>query len=400
MSNVQGLVGLALVLGMLSPVEAAKVDKTYVSSIGGFGFDVLHELERSSKGGNVFVSPTSLAVSLTMTYNGSAGTTQTAMQKALRLNGYSPAKASQAAHGLIASLGKPGPGVQLSIANSLWARKGVSFKPEFTKANKDYFGAEIKTVTFGPAAVASVNSWVKTKTNGKISDIIKTMPANAILYLVNAVYFKGEWMDEFDKALTKDAPFTLATDKKITVPMMSRTGEYRYHRGKGFQMVAIPYGKGRMSMYIVLPEKPTGLSDLCGQVTAKNWATWTEKLLPASVNLSLPRFKIEYKAEAEMKAALKLMGMAVAFDPNKANFSRMCTLSNGKVYISQVVHKTFVEVNEVGTEAAAATSVGMAFTSAPAKPVDMVVDHPFLSAIVDDETGAVLFVGVVMNPKS
>ncbi len=393
-------IALLAVIGMSGSVGAAQVDKAYVRGVTGFGFKALNELARTNPDKNVFISPTSLSMALAMTYNGSSGSTRTAMQKALGIAGFDPKKASSASFGLIQSLTKAEAGVELNIANSLWARKGIKFKPDFLKTNKQYFKAEVKQVTFGPAAVKAVNSWVKAKTGGKIPEIISQMPANAILYLINAVYFKGAWTNTFDKERTSDGPFTLADGDKLAVPMMRRNGSYSYYKGTGFQGISLPYGQGRMRMYVFLPDKASAVPDLVHELTAQKWETWTRGFNATQVDLCMPRFKIEYKAEDEMKAALKTMGMAVAFDPAKADFSRMAQLSGNRVYISQVVHKTFLDVNEAGTEAAAATSIGMAFTSAPMRPIEMVVDHPFLCAIADGETGAVLFVGAVMNPKA
>jgi serine protease inhibitor len=399
MLGTRNVIAMLVLMGLAASAGAAKVDKVYVQRVTGFGFKALSELALAEPSKNVFISPASLAMALTMTYNGAAGDTLTAMQKTLELSGYTPKKASVASCALIESLESAAPDVKLSIANSLWARKGISFEPDFLAANKKYFHAEVKQIEFGPAAVKAINAWVKTKTNGKIPEIVKQTRANMILYLINAVYFKGAWTNPFDKTRTEDKPFTLANGDKITVPMMWRHGSYAYYKGSSFQAISIPYGKGRMRMYIVLSDKASGLPDLVRDLSAKTWDTWMHGFSTAMVNLSMPRFKIEYRAEDEMKAALTAMGMAVAFDPGKADFGKMAEIPGQNVYISQVAHKTYLNVNETGTEAAAATSVGMAMTAMPTRPIDMVVDHPFLCAIVDNETGAVLFVGAIMNPK-
>jgi len=388
-----------LVVGVARSAGAVNVDPAYAQRVNGFGFKSLNQLAKTQPRDNIFISPISLSMALTMTYNGAAGDTLKAMRKALNISGFSPGQANRNSSNLMKSLQDPASGVKLNIANSVWARKGIKFKPDFLQTNKQFFNAEIKTVDFGPEAVKQINTWVKTKTQGKIPKIIDQMRGNMIMYLLNAVYFKGAWTMPFEKALTKDGPFSLADGKKITVPMMHRQGFMGYYHGAGFQAVSLPYASGRMRMVVLLPEKPSGLHGLVSQLTSQKWDTWLRSFTSASVNLSMPKFKIEYKAEDELKAALSAMGMAVAFDSAKANFSKMAVIPGQNVFISQVVHKTFLDVNEAGTEAAAATSVGMAMTAAPTQPVEMNVDHPFLCAIVDSDTGAVLFVGAVMNPK-
>lgn len=393
------VLAIASLLICLSCAQAAQVDRTFTQRVSVFGFKTLNELARAQKGKNVFISPVSLEMALAMTYNGAAGDTRKAMAQALELTAYDPADASAASSALIKSLQQPCPGVKLSIANSLWARNGVAFKPDFLRANKEFFNAEIRKIDFSAADVKTINSWVSSKTQGKIPEIIKQIQADMVLFLINAVYFKGQWADPFDKKLTRDAPFTLASGSKLKVPMMTRHGSYGYFSEPGLQAISIPYGKGRMSMYVFLPAKPTGLPDLLLKLNSATWDKWMHAFSTRSLDLSLPRFKIEYKAEAELQAALKSMGMAIAFDPAKADFSRMASTSYQNLYISQVVHKTYVDVNEEGTEAAAVTSVGVGVTAMPVRPLQMVVDHPFLCAIVDNETGAILFIGAIANPK-
>jgi serpin B len=390
---------IAGLLTCMSSAQAAQVDRNFTSRVSVFGFKTLNELARTQPGKNVFISPVSLEMALTMTYNGASGETRKAMAQALELTAYTPQDASAASSALIKSLENSGPGVKLNIANSLWARKGVKFKPDFLRANKNYFNAEIKEVEFDQAAVKAINSWVSSKTQGKIPKIIEQIQSNMILFLINAVYFKGQWTDEFDKKLTKEAPFTLANGTKTNVPMMSRHGHYTYFSEPGLQAISIPYGTGRMSMYVFLPDKPSGLPDLLLRLNATTWEKWMHSFGTRTLDLSMPRFKIEYKAEEELKAALKSMGMTVAFDPAKADFSGMAITSHQNLYISQIVHKTYVDVNEQGTEAAAVTSVGVGVTAMPVRPLQMVIDHPFLCAIADNDTGAILFIGAITNPK-
>lgn len=380
-----------------APAEE-KADPKVVDANTEFGFGMLEELVSASGGKtNVVISPASLSLALSMTYNGASGTTKDAMAKALGYTGLSLDQINAGNKALLANLEQPGEGVELAVANSLWARKGVKFKPDFLARNKDCFKAEINTLN----SADKINAWVSDKTHGKIDQIVSQVDPSHILFLVNAVYFKGLWSAPFDEKLTKDGEFTLVDGKTKTVRMMHNTRHYEYLEGDGFQLVNLPYGKGRISMYVLLPAV-----DGSGSVTLltpANVAKWFEQMRGHSreVDLTLPKFKLEYKAEAEAKAALTALGMGVAFDPSKADFSNMCPVSPAaNVFIGEVVHKTYIDVYEKGTEAAAATSVGMRATAMPPHPIPkMLVDHPFFFAIRNNMTGEMLFMGSVVEPK-
>jgi serine protease inhibitor len=238
---------------------------------------------------------------------------------------------------------------------------------------------------------------VKDKTSGKIDRIIDSISSDTILFLINAIYFKGKWADEFAKDKTKEDVFNLESGSQKRVPMMTQSGSYKYYDGKSFQAVSLPYGGGRVSMYVFLPAKGTSLSEFQKGLSASSWEGWMREFAQTEGDITLPRFKIEY--EIALNDALKSLGMESAFDPSRANFKGMVQ-SEQNVYISKVKHKTFVEVNEEGTEAAAVTSTEMRATSAmrPRERFRMVVDHPFFCAIRDNLTGTVLFMGSIMEP--
>ena len=373
------------------------VDSKLVDANTKFGFKLFQEVLKQDSKRNVFVSPTSIAIALSMTYNGASGETQQAMANALELQGMSLDNINQANNTLKASLENADPAVQMSIANSLWARQGISFNPEFIKQNQQFYGAKLTELDFAtPDSSNIINNWVKENTRGKIDNIVGQLKPDDVLFLINAIYFKGNWTKKFDKSQTTERPFNLSNGSQKQHPMMSQSGKYRYYENETFQAVSLPYGKGRMSLYVFLPSKTTNLNTFQQQLKSENWQQWMNQFRLRQGSVELPRFKFDY--DIKLNNALKALGMETAFS-NQANFSNMTSAS---VAINEVKHKTFVEVNEEGTEAAAATSVGMVLTSArmPAEePFQMVVDRPFFCAIRDNQTGTILFMGSIKEPK-
>jgi len=364
-----------------------------------FGFKLFAEIVKQDTGKNIFVSPASVAIALAMTYNGAGGETKQAMAGALQLHGMSLEEVNRANAALRAILENPDPKVQLDIANSLWARKGIIFKPVFMKRNEDFYGAEVTTLDFDdPAAPSTINSWVSKKTNGKINKIIESISSDAILFLINAIYFKGNWTVEFAKEKTEERPFYLLDGRQENHSMMSQSGNYRYYRGENFQGVSLPYGENkRVSMYIFLPNKDFSLKEFLESLNAENWKNWMSQFHMMEGSIVLPRFKLEY--ELNLNNALKALGMEVAFDKSRANFENMYPISSGvNVFINEVKHKTFLEVDEQGTEAAGVTSVEMRITSI-GQEFSMIVDRPFFCAIRDNETGTILFMGSIVELK-
>ena len=333
-----------------------------------------------------------------MAYNGADAETKQAMARALEFQGLNLDELNRAYADLKSALENPDPKVQLQIANSLWARHGLTFKPDFIQRTKQFFSAEVTDLNFDdPSAPATINKWVSEKTKGKIQKIVDQISPDSILFLINAIYFKGVWTKEFDKAKTREDDFTTGAGAQKRLPMMSASGNYRYYENDDFQAVSLPYGAGRTSMYIFLP-KAAGLAGFQKKLSTANWESWMKEFNQMEGDLSLPRFKIEY--EITLNDTLKALGMGVAFDGGRANFRGMIE-SAQNVYISQVKHKTFAEVNEEGTEAAAVTSTEMRTTSVmrPRQKFQMVVDHPFFCAIRDNTTGTVLFMGSINDPK-
>ncbi|NEU77815.1 serpin family protein [Nostoc sp. UIC 10630] len=378
--------------------KTVNTDTRIVESSNKFGFKLFSEVLKDDKGeNNIFISPSSVALALAMTYNGASGSTQQAMAKTLELQGMNlPEINSSYAAVLKQLLENPDAKVQLSIANSLWANQDVSFAPDFLKRTQDFYQAKVSNLNFKDAAASNIiNNWVKENTKDKITKIVESIKPDQVLFLINAIYFKGNWSNEFDKSQTAQYPFYITSGKRKQHPMMSQESDYRYYESEQFQAVSLPYGQdGKISFYIFLPKQNSNLKAFYQNLNVENWEKWMTQFNKQKGFIRLPRFKTDY--EVTLNDALKSLGMEEAFS-NKANFSGM-----GKNFaISQVKHKTFVEVNEEGTEAAAATSVGIVATSLrdEPEPFRMIVDRPFFCAIRDNQTGNVLFMGSIIEPQ-
>ena len=376
--------------------KSASIDTKLVSANTKFGFNLFSQLLVKDNNKNIFVSPSSIALALAMTYNGADGSTKEVMAKALELQGLNLQQVNSNYAELKTSLENPDPEVTLNIANSLWADQDVNLKPDFIQNNQEFYQAKVTNLNFADSDTPNkINSWVKENTQGKIENIIDKIDPNQVLFLLNAIYFKGSWKQEFDQEKTAQLPFYLSSGEEKQHPMMSQSGDYKYYESEDFQAVSLPYGEnGRVSFYVFLPKQNSDLNSFYESLNAANWEKWMSKFALRNGSLRLPRFKMDY--EATLNDALSALGMEEAFT-NSANFSQM----GNNLKISQVKHKTFVEVNEEGTEAAATTSVGIELTSAQIpsqKPFRMIVDRPFFCAIRDNQTGTVLFMGSIVEP--
>jgi serpin B len=364
-----------------------------------FGIKLLHRLTAQQPDQNVFISPASVSIALAMTRAGARGETEHAIAAALEAQGLSAAEFAKGNAELLAQLQNAGPGVELAVANSLWGNRQIRFHEEFLRTAKQSYGAELTSLDFArPETVSTINRWVKSKTRERIPHIVDRLAADDLLVLINAVYFKGTWYKPFDRAATREADFTLPGGGKKKVRMMSRFSWFNYLRGKKFQAVRLPYGQGRVSFYVFLPDQNSNLREFLRQLTPANWEAWLAGFHSKEGELGLPRFRAEY--EAELGDPLRALGMEVAFDRKRADFSGMVSVPPG-AFIGAVRHKTFVEVNEEGTEAAASTAVTMQPTAAPPveEPFKMIMDRPFFCAIRDQQTGAVLFLGAISDPQ-
>jgi serpin B len=348
---------------------------------------------------NVVISPYSVSTALSMAYNGANGKTKSEMQKVLGYEDLSNDAVNDQNAQLYKSLMHVNPTSELTVANAMFANKNFVFNKTFMETNQKYYAAKLETLDFADqATVKTINNWVKDNTKAKIPSIIDKVGADAVLYLVNAVYFKGVWLDEFKKDETQSVDFNLENGTKKPVQMMNRSAKMSYFAGDNFQAVALPYKDNRLQMCIFLPSEKSNLSAFISSLTAENWKKWQTAFSREEGHLGLPRFKVEYKTE--LSKVLKAAGMPCAFEDNCADFKSMIEQN---AVISRVLHKTYLEVNEKGTEAAAATAIEMSVTSAPMNPkppFDMVCDRPFVVAIRDNKTDAILFIGAIVDPPA
>jgi serine protease inhibitor len=362
-----------------------------------FAFKLFKEINEQEGDKNIFVSPLSVAMALGMTYNGAAGTTQQAMQEVLELQGMDLQEVNESYRSLIGLLRGLDQQVEFTLANSIWYRNTMTFEQDFIDLNRDYFDAEVTPIDFAdPSASQTINGWVDEKTNGRIPEIVpQTIPEYIVMYLINAIYFKADWTYQFDKSRTKDAPFRLVDGSEVTVDMMEHGGEIpvRYLWNQDLMALELSYGGDAYVMTILLPYDLGSIHELLDSLTQENWSAWLDQLYNGEMYVQLPKFTLEY--ELTMNDVLTALGMGVAFSPSAADFTKM--YAPGGLYIDEVKHKTFVKVDEEGTEAAAATSVGIGLTSAPAM---FVVDRPFVFVLREKLSGTILFMGKVMDPRS
>lgn len=368
-----------------------------------FALDLYHAL-REKSGGNLFYSPYSISIALAMTYAGARGETEKEMAQVLHFT-LPQERLHPAFNSLdlaLASRGKTaeGKGFRLHIANALWGQEGYKFLPEFLDTLARNYGAGMRVINFAldpEAARKVINKWVSDQTEGRIQELI---PAGTIdfltrLVLTNAIYFKAAWAEPFKKELTKDGTFHLLDGNKVTVPMMHQVANLGYAEGEGYQAVEMPYEGRELAMVILLPAEGQ-FESFEKSLSAERLQSILEKINYRQVSLTLPRFRIE--SAFRLAQTLKAMGMKTAFTPDRADFSGMDGTRN--IYIGEVLHKSFVSVDEEGTEAAAATAVVAKITAIPLAPVEVTVDRPFIFLIRDLQTGAVLFIGRVLNPAS
>jgi serine protease inhibitor len=378
--------------------ELTLAEKQLVESDNKFGFKLFKEINKTEKDKNVFISPLSVSMALGMTYNGADGSTKEAMETTLELSGLTIQEVNESYQSLIDLLAGLDPKVIFEIANSIWYRLDY-FLPEeeFINLCETYFDAEVRGLDFNnPDAADTINAWVNENTNGKIEEIVdKPIDPAIVMFLINAIYFKGTWTYEFDEDETKDDWFYLLDGSKKACKMMEQGGEYNYFSNDDFQAIDLPYGDGDFSMTIFLPHPGKNIDSLIAEFDEENWDNWINSFSKDSVNIYIPKFKLEY--ELELKDVLTALGMGIAFVPYQADFTKM--YSGGGVWIDKVKHKTFVEVNEEGTEAAAVTSVEMGFTSVgPSRGFVMRVERPFVFVIRENHSQTILFMGKIVEP--
>jgi serpin B len=362
-----------------------------------FALDLFQQLR--AERGNLFFSPYSISTALAMTAGGARGATEQQLVAALHFS-LDRQRLHPAFADLQATLNKiqKSGHVKLSVANSLWPHNKHPFLADYLALTKRCYGVEITPMDYehaADAAAATINKWVAEKTQNKINNIIPPGALDALtrLVLVNAIYFKGNWEQPFQKDATQSAPFMLAAGKSVSAPLMRQSREFRYAAADGVQLLELPYAGDELSMLVLLPDKIDGLADLEKKLTAPKLGEWTRQLRKREVNIFLPKFKMTTRFE--LSRVLMALGMQDAFG-SAADFSGMD--GQRDLYISAILHKAFVDVNEEGTEAAAATAVIARAMAIMEPPPTFRADHPFLFLIREKSTGSILFLGRVADP--
>jgi serpin B len=388
-----------------SEKTAAPADADRAALIQGnttFGLNLYGRLRQQSGPANAFLSPFSLSTALAMTAAGARGETARQMNEVLAFP-FGADRVNAAFAPLIASLRPTGdkPAYALHTANALWGQRGYHFLPEYVASLRNSFGAKLEEVDFIAATEAArrtINTWVEQQTAGKIQDLIGSgiLDAQTRLVLTNAIYFKGSWATPFRASATREDDFHVAPGRAVRVPLMQQTAHFNYAEDDAVQVLELPYSNGDLSMVVLLPKRRDGLAAVEAALSTGSLTARLERLQSAEVAVALPRFKLV--AEYELGAPLAALGMTRAFS-DRADFSGM----NGgaePLQISAVIHKAYVDVNEEGTEAAAATAVTIRATAAmiPRPPIPFRADHPFLFLIRDRRSGSVLFLGSLTQP--
>jgi serine protease inhibitor len=371
-----------------------------ISADNAFGLELFQKIAaKAQSNANTMISPLSVSLALSMTYNGADGQTKTEMEKTLKLAGLTTGQINNSHQALVAALQSADPDVLLEIANAIYYRQEVKVKSDFVTVNKTFYDAAVTPLDFNsPSALKTINGWVAEKTRNKIPTIIDQIDPQLIMILLNAVYFNGIWKSKFGENNTHNLPFTFGDGIRKDVAQMNQESTFEYTSNNLFSAVNLPYGKGQYQMTVILPNSNKTTADVRAQLDNENWNTWLKSFQSKDhVVVTMPRFKFSW--EMKLNDILSAMGMGIAFVPGQADFSGIADLD---LYISFVIHKTYVDVNENGTEAAAVTAVGISVTSMPVDQppkIYFTVDRPFLFALSEKTTGAILFIGEMRAPE-
>jgi serine protease inhibitor len=370
-----------------------------IASSNDFGFTLFKKVCEDSSS-SVFISPLSVSLAFGMVCNGAGGTTYEAIRNTLGFSDLTMQAINESYRHILDRLPGLDPKTEFTMANSIWYRNGYPVKDAFLNVNKSYFDAMVRGLDFSAHwAADTINGWVAANTRDRITQIVdKNIDPLTVMFLINTCYFKGAWTDIFDKSETVSRPFFTEANASIPCAMMKRTGLYNYGETGDFQMIELPYGNGSFSMTVLLPAGTKTIDDIVVSLNSSNFAQWVGAMKRDSVVFSFPRLKFEYSNE--LSKVLSTLGMKIAFTNGAADFSGINNDPN--LHITTVRHKTFVEINEDGTEAAAATSIEMQASICPAPsphPIkSMDVNHPYLVIIRENATQSILFIGKVTDP--
>ena len=377
------------------PIELTATQQELVESDNTFSFDIFKlVMQENSDVENVMISPLSISYALSMTLNGANGATRDSMMKALRYYNIDIEDINNSYKDLTDKLMEIDERVVMEIANSVWVEERLRVKQAFIDKLKEYFDAEAHDFSVSdPDIVDVINQWIEDHTHGKIKDMIDELPPDIAMLLINAIYFNGKWKYEFDEENTTDMPFFPEGGSQLDVPMMNQEITARINATEKFILLELPYGQGNYVMDVILPDDGYTTSDIIPMLNSDDWYNWVEGMHNEDVDLYMPRFKYEFKTE--LKDVLTAMGMGIAFTPFAADFSN---ISEQDLFISKVLHQTFIETNEEGTEAAAATVVMIELTSMPPGPLEIKLDKPFIYLIRETSTNGIVFMGKTGNP--
>ncbi len=374
------------------PRALTPAETRLIAAANQFSFDLFREATRAlPANSNAFLSPFSASMALGMAMNGSSGSTRDSMRAALRVAGEDLAAINQSYKSLLELYTGLDHSTEMLVANSVWLDQGFPVRPEFLATVQEWFSADATTLDLqGPLALGKINGWVKERTGSRIPSLLESIADNEIAFLVNAIYFKGRWRIPFDPKRTTPQAFHGADGTSRDVPMMRLEEPIRFSQREGFQAADLLYGNGAFTMTILLPTEGSTPAGVLASLSPEGWRELDASFQEAKIMLTLPRFRLEYTRS--LVDDLKAMGMGIAFDANRADFSGIADVSPERLYLTQVLQKAFVLVNEEGTEAAAATAVGVGVTS---MPPSMTVDRPFLFVIRERLSGNILFLGQV-----
>jgi serine protease inhibitor len=375
------------------PRDLTVAEKRLAATGQEFGLALFREMVEADPDENLFVSPLSVSMALGMALNGARGETRDEMLTMLDFHGLAEQEVNEAYRGLIDLLLGLDPRVELAIANSVWHRDTFAVEADFLARNGKYFDAIVRGLDFeAPDAPAIINAWVKDRTRGHIPELLEYISPLEVMFLINAIYFKGDWSQAFDRKETRKAPFRLTDGSSVEVDMMQRKGTYRTVFDPAFTAAELPYGRGLFHMLVIVPGHDGDLSGLLETLNAEFLQQLDHRFRENETTVRMPRFKIEY--DVTLEPMLRALGMNAAFSVEQADFSGINPLVDD-LHITRVDHRAVVEVNEKGTVAAAATAVGVGIVSAPPS---VTLDRPFVFAIREAHSGTILFIGKMMDP--
>lgn len=377
--------------------KLADIPEGFTNETTGFAFRLFNTVNAAEPSGdNLFISPLSVHIALGMLLNGTDGNTAQEIKRLLGLNAMDTKQANAFYASLLSELPKVDEKVNLNIANSVWYKNSFSVESNFLNTLQTSFQAEVTPLNFGdPNAKNMINQWVSRKTQSRIPTIIDQIQADDVMFLINAVYFKGDWKYQFAPENTTDWLFTLSNNTTKKVKMMNMQADVAYSQQNNYTAVVLPYSKGNFNLTLILPNSNQNIRDFLGKYTVTEWNSLQNSLKSThKVNVGLPKFTLEY--EIQLKDALQRMGMTEAFS-DKANLSKIS--SKGGLFVNSVKHKTFVQVDEKGTEAAGVTSIGVGVTSInPDSPPTVIFDRPFFILLSEKQSNTVLFIGRISKP--